>query len=212
MSRSEQQNNMKHFRTQSHTAGFTLVETLIAIAILAAGIGALLTLSASGFFSIRYSRNDIVANNLLQESLEYIRNTRDTQVHQGGATWDTWLATFNVDGIGNQYALSQGLQGCFAQSGCRVDAYLASTSIKACSGPCPALLFYPDQQFYGYTENYPHIHGGASPYTTSFVRTIRTTLSTRDPNQLIVTAMVTWDNGTSKRSLSQSMILTNWQL
>lgn len=72
MYRSEPLNN-----SMKKQQGFTLIETLIAVFILTLTIGGLLTLAANGYFSVRYARNQIVANNLLQESLEYIRNSRD---------------------------------------------------------------------------------------------------------------------------------------
>lgn len=200
---------MTHYTSQK---AFTLIETLVAIAILAAAVGALLTLAAGGYFSVRYAKNDIVANNLLQESIEYIRNNRDTNMHQGTEGWETWLTRLNVDTVGTQIPLGSGTRGCFGATGCTVDAYLGGANFKECSGACTPLLFYPSQQFYGYNESYPHISGGAAPYTTSFVRTIYAERSSVDPSQLLITATITWKNGTQNKTLSQKVIITDWTL
>jgi Tfp pilus assembly protein PilV len=189
-----------------HQAGFTLVETVIAILILSLSIGSLLTLTAGGFFSVRYARNQIVADNLLQEALEYVRNSRDTAVQQGGS-WATWLGTLNVDGSGVSIDLGSP-SGCFVSDGCTIDPYTQDPKIRACSGQCPVTLFYPDEGFYGYaTGTYP-FSGGTSPVSTTYRRTVTTELITAD--ELVVEATIQWQNGTTTKSVTQSLLLTNW--
>lgn len=201
---SEHQNNMKKQR------GFTLIETLIAILILTLSIGALLSLAAGGFFSVRYARNQIVANNLLQESLEYMRNTRDTSFNQG-ISWLDWENTIlSVDDSGNP--TGTGSDGCFSQNGCFVDPYATSARIKECpASGCPNVIYYPDEGFYGYNASYPFTPGPSQPFTTSFVRKITVETSAASSDQLIVSATISWLNGSTPKTISQSMLITNWK-
>ncbi len=189
--------------------GFTLIETVVAIFILSLSIGALLTLSAGGFFSVRYARNQIVADNLTQEALEYIRNTRDTAFIQG-ASWDTWLATLNVDSSGNQVDPSSP-SGCFEADGCVVDPYDNVNKIRGCRGECPVTVLYPDEGFYGYENGDYPFSGGASPIQTTYRRKITVTRPS-SADHLIVTATISWENGATAKTVSQSMMVTNWNI
>ena len=60
--------------------GFTLVETLIAIALLLAVLVGPITLIAHSLFSTSFSRNNLIANNLAQEGIELIRAVRDNNI------------------------------------------------------------------------------------------------------------------------------------
>jgi type II secretory pathway pseudopilin PulG len=198
----------------SHTKqkGFTLVETLVAVFILTLSIGALLSLAAGGFYSVKYARNQIVATNLMQESLEYIRNSRDTAL-QKGMTWADWQKTLQVDESGVSSADS--FSGCFSDQGCIVDPYNKMATVRQCGASCPPVLYYPDNSFYGYAINpaknsdYPFTPISA-PYQTSFVRSINIS-SAGDPNQIQIDEVVTWFNGSVQKTVSQSMLLTNWK-
>lgn len=188
-------------------SGFTLVETLVAILILTLTMGALFTLASGGLFSVRYARNQLVANNLLQETIESVRNDRDTAV-QGGADWNSWLASYNVDSSGSLQDPGDLSFGCFSSDGCVVDSYAGT--VKACSGgSCESVRFYPQSNFYGYEATYPGIET-SGVYTTSYARKI-TFVPTGNPDQYIVTGEITWLNGSAQKTLTQSILLTNWQ-
>jgi Tfp pilus assembly protein PilV len=199
-------NKLKFNTNQS---GFTLIETLIAILILTLSIGALLSLAAGGFYSVRYARNQIVANNLLQESVEYLRNSRDTSFEQG-MSWNDWqLNVLSVDGSGNP--TGTGVDGCLGKNLCYIDPYTVDAKIRECpSGGCPHVLYYPDNGFYGYAANYP-FSVSTTPFETSFVRSIDVRPSTSNPDQLIVESEISWLNGTTPRSISQQTLITNWR-
>ena len=183
--------------------GFTLVETLVAILILSMTVGALLTLAAGGFFSVRYARNDIVANNLAQESLEYLRNSRDTLIAQGG-TWDEWKNLLTADESGS--ITGDFGRGCFSDTGCIVDPYTVDPAIRECRDQCENITYFSSHGFYGYEVEYTLIDG--ERYPTTYIRKIYATET--DPNQVIVTAQMTWLNGTSTKTTSQSTMLTKW--
>lgn len=57
--------------------GFTLVETLVAILIFVLALSALLALVKDSVTSAIYTKNEMIATYLNQESIDYIRNIRD---------------------------------------------------------------------------------------------------------------------------------------
>src|SRR3989344_8654185 len=59
-------------------AGFTLVETLVAIGVLMAAVAGTLTVASRGIALTGVSRDNIVAFYLAQEPIEFIRKYRDT--------------------------------------------------------------------------------------------------------------------------------------
>ncbi len=188
-------------------AGFTLIETLIAIFILTLTIGGLLTLAANGYYSVRYSRNQITANDLIEESLEYFHNSRDSAAQQG-VGWSQWTADFNVSDDGTVLGGSTP-QGCYADSGCTVDLYTTNNHVKACDSTCP-FIYYTTNGYYGYdSSSYPLSIDAGTPTLTTYKRTI--TMHMNGPDQLIVTSTVTWMNGNTSKSASQSILLTNWK-
>lgn len=195
--------------TRHNQAGFTLIETLVAILILAMAIGALLTLTAGGFFTIRYAKNDIVASNLLQESLEYIRNTRDSEAQKiVPSSWDQWFDTYRNANCTDP------------DVGCMVNPYArASTSrVIACDADgtevCDNLYYFPSDGFYSYAPAADNLFSSLSSGTelqTSFIRTI-TMEESANGADIVVTATMEWMNGTNKKQTTQSIILTKWNL
>lgn len=195
--------------TTKNQKGFTLIETIIAIFILTVTVSSLLQLTAQGFYTVRYLRNQIVANNLMQEGLEFMRNSRDTFVGVNGGTFQDWVA-------------AQAARGCMpdgsgSAAGCIVDPYTSTGAVvEPCTGSCQVFQFYEDTGFYGYGykgHTYPQgLTGTTAPYYTDYIRTVRLYTST-DPlvaDQVIVTSTVSWVNGSVRKTVSQSMLLTKW--
>lgn len=181
-----------------HQQGFTLIETLIATFILTLTIGGLLQLAASGYYSVRYARNQLVADTLLQESLEFVHNSRDTNAQAGG-DWDTWGSRFS---------------SCIANSstaGCIIDPYSNGAKIRACGNTCPSIVFFQNNGFYGYSgASYPQVNGQpvSGGIATSFIRSM--VLTKPNPDQYVFTATVQWMNGSSLKRATQSVLITNW--
>jgi len=97
----------------SRSAGFTLVEAMVAISILALSITGPLTIAQKGIASATYSRDQVTAFYLAQEAVEYIRNARDTNGNNG-VDWMTSMGE------------------CLAQM-CTIDARYAVTHASALS-------------------------------------------------------------------------------
>lgn len=72
--------------------GFTLLETIIAVAILATGIVASLTLISKSIQSVSLSQNRLIATYLANEGMELVRNIRDNNWKDPSASWDDGLA------------------------------------------------------------------------------------------------------------------------
>src|SRR3954462_3848275 len=69
--------------------GFTLLETMVAVSLLAVAIVAPMSLTAQSLASAYYARDEVTAFYLAQEGLEVVRNIRDNNIlqnSQGGAT------------------------------------------------------------------------------------------------------------------------------
>lgn len=70
--------------------GFTLIETLIAVTILATAIAGPLTIAAKSFMAAVVVKDQITAFYLAQDAVEYIRFKRDTN-RLAGSSWLTGL-------------------------------------------------------------------------------------------------------------------------
>lgn len=196
------------FKKTSYTSqkGFTLVETLVAIFILVVAVTALMTIAKNDFYVVRYARNQMVANTLMQEGLEYVRKDRDTTLQQGG-TWAAWLAKYK------NCNTSSGKKGCM------VDPYrIDNKRITACSATngCSALTYYPNETLYAYGNASKSIDYGtidySGAYATAFKRmiTVDSIPVAGDANEALVTSTVTWYNGSQLQTQSQSTVLSNW--
>lgn len=190
---------MNTMKTLKKHNAFTLIETVIAIFILALAMAPLLTLAASGYYSVRYARNQIVADNLVQEAVEVIRNRRDTIFFEEST---------DPSVIAGRWAQMRSMfNSCFTSNGCAIDIYTTGSTVLACAGDCPYLTYYENQGIYGYTIGYPFT--GGVTYPTSYVRTVKMTQSQTD--QIRGTVTVSWLDGGRTRTATQDFLLTNWK-
>lgn len=114
----------KNIRERDNSAGFTIVETLIAITVLMIAIAGPLVIATRSLNTALVSKNQMVASYLAQESMEMIKNQRDANV-SAGLGWldgfdyptDCSLSTntqCDIDGVdtGFNYIASCQPQGC----------------------------------------------------------------------------------------------------
>ncbi|MES2059879.1 MAG: prepilin-type N-terminal cleavage/methylation domain-containing protein [Patescibacteria group bacterium] len=197
--------------------GFTLIETLVAITILLLSIVGPLQIAAQALFSAFYSREEITAYYLAEESIEYIKNARDTRF---------LVDVFNSDGTPvDGGAWLYGLDECVAdpssgQTGCRVDATKSfigdPDAIVSCmnSAPCPNMLFNQNTGIWSYNSSDP------SAVPSRFNRTVviipQSNNGTPTNNEeALIEATVTWTSssgfGAANRKVTVKALMTNWE-
>lgn len=77
---------MNH-KTTKNNHGFTLVETLVAIAVLMIAVAGPLSIANRALTSALYSRDQSIASNLAQESMEIIKNIRDNNIKNNAVSF-----------------------------------------------------------------------------------------------------------------------------
>jgi hypothetical protein len=157
---------------------------------------------STSLFSARYASNEITANYLIQEAIDYVRNERDTMAIQrkNNDTWATFLDRYNI-------------AGCFGANGCKVEPTASTISTCDITGGviCESLNYdasanSANKDFYTYTTPVGYV-------PTSFRRKIQMTTtpinaSTNDQLNIIVT--VEWKNGKLAKSRTYRTSLLNW--
>ena len=174
-------------------AGFTLVETLVAITLITIAIVAPMGLTVQSLEAAYYARDKITASNLAQEGLEGIRSVRDGNV----------LATAK----GTVTPLFQGiLPAC--STACYVDATTRpNPTITDCGGACPVLR--TNGQLYAYDSSWK---------STNFTRTLSgcyiqtdNTCTAVASDEIRLTVVVSWKTSAYKaQQITLSENLYNW--
>ena len=183
---------MKNFSVSSlclkSNKGFTLLEVIIAIALLIIGLISLMVLVRATISASSVSSSRLLAANLAREGIELVRGIRDTNWLQGQA-WDT-----NIKGTGNERA---GIidYNDFDQ----LTQYFnpPPADVEACGSACQ---LYKENNFYSHMAT-----GTAVP----FYRLIL--LDKISPDQLQVTSQVKWIERGRTHILEVVSHLYEWQ-
>lgn len=186
---------------KSSSAGFTLVETLVAIAIFATSVTALISITARGINDNVFVKNKLIAAHLAEEGLELVRNMRDTSVlPENGVDWTVFL-TDTDDWVGHCY--SGNLSGTDA---CYIDGAVGQLMVEECNvggvdGACPPLGFE------GSTSRYTYNTISDSIFTRTI--TIRPMIA-GNTEEVIVNSVVKWSQGSNEYKVSYQYNLFNW--
>ncbi len=179
-------------------SGFTIVETLIAITILATAVAGTMTIAFQGFRGAQLAKDELSASYLAQEGIDFIRAWRDQNYLSGLVTGPDdadWMDGLN-DGVGGA--------PCATVNGCTVDMTAPNgTPPAACGGTCNRLTYNPGNGLYGQQT-------GVNWVNSPFTRTVRMT-SANSNKYYIVTVTMTWQTGPISRQLVLREVMTNWQ-
>lgn len=166
--------------------GFTLIETLVAVLLLASAIAGPLTIASKGLSAALIARDQMVAFYLAQDAVEYIHYVRDSNKLAGSS----WLTS---------------LDPCTGASGCTLDP--SAGTITACSGACPLINKYVN----GTSVYFSYTLGNPTPQ--QFRRTVTLAApSTGETTEKVLTVAVSWraQSGTT-RTISVQENIFDWQ-
>lgn len=180
--------------TRSEKAGFTLVETLVAVMLLSIAVVAPMSLASKSLGSAYYARDQITAFYLAQEAIEALRSIRDSQI---------LIIAESPSGAPDIFGLIPHLNEPFTVDGRIGDA---SSAIVRCDGTCPPLE--TDGTLYGY----PGLGDDPNAWTpTYFTRTVHAYSIEGSPDEIRITVTVTWKTGPiQERSFTISENMYRW--
>lgn len=173
-------------RKKAEVAGFTLIETIVALTLIVAAVSGPMALATRGIFSAKFAKSRLVALNLSQEGIELIRHMRENNV-LAGHDW-------------------RGLSGACPSTCSRLqDGPYQPDVFTAASGSTPpinagAILRYDEA-----TGLYSQSTGLPTPFT----RVVE--LSTPAANQMRVLSTVTWMESGIPRSSRVEEVFYNWR-
>lgn len=158
--------------------GFTIIETLIAITILMIAIAGPLVVASKGLTGALASRDQMIASNLAQESMETVKNKRDNNL----AASANWLNTISMCTPANT--------PCDASS---FDSSIITTGTSTLS--------------IATNSNYSHTSGSATLFKRSFHLNLPgnpASACLTTSTECIVTVVVDWNEGTVPYEVSLS--------
>ncbi len=185
--------------TASYVGGFTLVETLVAIAILMVAIAGPLTVANKALTAALGSRNAMIGTYLAQEGMESIKSIKDNAAATEATSW--------LDGLN---------EGVCASACTTPDATQLFSGNDTTVGiiPCDtttyiecALRVSDEKNYY-----YPSVTSFDGAYKiTPFVRYffITPVTSPSNPNERIVTVVVKWIDGSVPNEIQLKELITN---
>jgi len=170
-----QQSQMDVFSVQNiHPSGFTLVETLVAIAILLIAVLAPMHIVNQSIKASVGSREQLTATFLAQEGIEVIIRLRDNDVldTDDDETWDWKNDTGQLGHL---------IEACVDGTGCDYD--FVSDDFVSCDADC--LLYFDaegtDGVYYSHDDSYT-----ATPFTREI------TVAEVSPQEAKITSTVSW--------------------
>lgn len=96
---------MTRIANKNKEAGFTLLETIVAVGIIIVGLVSALTLITNALFYVSNIQDRLIAVNLVEEGIEVARNIRDNNWLQNLA-WNNGLTDGNYQASYNSISLS----------------------------------------------------------------------------------------------------------
>lgn len=173
--------------------GFTLIETLVAIAILMMAIVGPFYAVQQAMNASYTARDQLIAASLAQEGLEYVRSVRD----------DNYLYNNNPAHSSTPVNWMNALSNCRGSNTCMIDAtknaFTDASAIQICgAGGCTPLNL---------SATYLYTQTAGSP-ATRFTRSI--TIRDVSATEVLVTATVSWTSVHTSYTVVVTEHLNNW--
>lgn len=166
--------------------GFTLVETLVAIAILLIAVVGPISLIGDALHKLYYAKDQMIAINLAQEGIEVVRQVRDTNMLK--ATADPINFAWNDGIVANNYI---------------IDVNSTTPITFSSGGSTPQPVYIDANGFYVQTA------GSA----TQFRRIVLTEdVAGAVGRELKVTSTVTWTTGGQVGTITVTEYLFKWAI
>lgn len=198
----------RELRTERLTAGkrgFTLLETLVAVAILALAVSGPIYVANRVLVAAQVAKEQLTASYLAQEGVEYMRNMRDHEflaAYASGsqtASEDAWTH-FTAGDSSHTGAITRCIAAPCSLDPARPMGFGALASIRNCATTCPLYVIAS-------TGQYTLASSGATltPYTRKISATIVSS------NDVRITSTVTWSNRGNPYTVTVTSHLTPWQ-
>ena len=203
--------NMTHAPKHLHySKGYTLIETVVALAIIVGALVGPVSLIVRGIYDFSYSKNKIIGINLAQEGLELVRLIRENNelCLANGAAPRNWKTDY--DGSGNlMTGVSRPID---ATSFINLSCGTITISNPTMTGSCNSPLLIDANGNYGYIIGSPtpfsrcidiNSPGGPENGPGGLVIGV--------PAMMDVTSTVTWSERGNPRTVTLTTRLYNWK-
>ena len=168
-------------KAKSFQGGFSLVEVLVAAAVLIIAVTGTLSIISRNVSSAAIAEERVVAYYLAQEAIEFVRSVRDNNVIANPRR--PWL---------------DGLDDCVGQA-CSIDVNDSAAPVNFCpGGECP-LLLNPDG-----------VYNRSNGEQTIFSRTVILD-EIRDEQEVRIDVTVNWVHGLQDHGFTLSGHIFNWR-
>jgi prepilin-type N-terminal cleavage/methylation domain-containing protein len=206
---------------QKKRDGFTLIEALIAMAVLLVAIVGSVSLITRGLFDFQFSKNKLVAANLAQEGVEIIRAIRENNVLCDGlnGTAQEYKWDRHPSGSGNLGGENYTIDITNTLPMTCPDAPAATITMPQIGGSCGQKLLIDANGVYNYNDGTPTIFSRCvhvcSPPTPG---KICWTGSDDDPDggipnphQMDIVSVVTWEERGNTKDITVRERVYDWR-
>lgn len=179
-------------------SGFTLIETFVAIAILATALAGALALAAQGFNSADVAGDQITASFLAQDAMEYVRFLRDSAtLAKNNIGWLAYVRNCIPSGQ---------IHYCYFDSKSGIPNGTGNGGPTQCSPgtavtSCMPVDYDSSTGFYNYTTG----------VATKFTRAVSVVQSNTNTDEVEVSVYVDWQSRGINRQVALQEDLLNWQ-